>query len=165
MSLTAFQLAQFQRDGYIIIPDLFADGEMHAAVAAMDPFNNINAADRVVLWFVNFAFAAPSASIISAVRTHAAMKFASALAPVTPARTYDVSGTNPKQTNARNVTKPFFAGDSPSSGGINPNSSTIMTSRKKFGYFAMTSITFSASASVIPRATYSSTISRFSPSG
>ena len=36
MSLTAFQLAQFQRDGYIIIPDLFADGEMHAAVAAMD---------------------------------------------------------------------------------------------------------------------------------
>jgi hypothetical protein len=36
MSLTPSQLAQFHRDGYIIVPDLFSDAEMDGALAAMD---------------------------------------------------------------------------------------------------------------------------------
>ncbi|MEE3257608.1 MAG: phytanoyl-CoA dioxygenase family protein [Candidatus Latescibacterota bacterium] len=36
MSLTSAQLEQFHRDGYIIVPDLFSDAEMDAALEAMD---------------------------------------------------------------------------------------------------------------------------------
>ena len=36
MSLTSAQLDQFHRDGYIIVPDLFTDDEMDAALAAME---------------------------------------------------------------------------------------------------------------------------------
>ena len=36
MSLTPAQLDQFHRDGYIIVPDVFSDAEMDAALAAMD---------------------------------------------------------------------------------------------------------------------------------
>ena len=36
MSLTQAQLDQFHRDGYIIVPDVFTEAEMDAALAAMD---------------------------------------------------------------------------------------------------------------------------------
>jgi ectoine hydroxylase-related dioxygenase (phytanoyl-CoA dioxygenase family) len=36
MALTASQLEQFHRDGFIIVPDVFSAGEMDAALAAMD---------------------------------------------------------------------------------------------------------------------------------
>ena len=36
MALTASQLEQFHRDGFIIVPDVFSVGEMDAALAAMD---------------------------------------------------------------------------------------------------------------------------------
>jgi hypothetical protein len=36
MSLTSYQLEQFQRDGYIVVPDVFSADEMDAALAVMD---------------------------------------------------------------------------------------------------------------------------------